>query len=133
MGLVGFAVTLFALALIRQPALGYPIVFLVGVFYFGTVTSVSTVLQQRLDDAVRGRVMALWIMAFGGTVPIGAMVAGPVSDVIGITGVMLAGVVVGLVEALAGLVIPPAFKYSVVFLLYLVVVLWRPQGLFGRF
>ena len=46
---------------------------------------------------------------------------------------LVAGVVVGLVEALAGLLIPPAFKYSVVFLLYLAVVLWRPQGLFGRF
>ena len=93
-GLVGFAITLLALALVRQPAPGYPIVFVVGYFYFGTVTSLSTVLQERLDDAVRGRVMALWIMAFGGTVPLGAMVAGPVSDVIGITGVMLAGVVV---------------------------------------
>ena len=46
---------------------------------------------------------------------------------------LLAGIVVGLVEALAGLLIPPAFKYSVVFVLYLAVVLWRPQGLFGRF
>ena len=50
-----------------------------------------------------------------------------------VAGTLPAGVMVGLVEALAGLVIPPAFKYSVVFVLYLVVVLWRPQGLFGRF
>ncbi|HEV8642650.1 MAG TPA: branched-chain amino acid ABC transporter permease [Methylomirabilota bacterium] len=46
---------------------------------------------------------------------------------------LLAGVIVGLVEALAGLLIAPALKYAVVFLLYLGVVLWRPQGLFGRF
>jgi branched-chain amino acid transport system permease protein len=50
-----------------------------------------------------------------------------------VPGTLAAGIVVGLVEALAGLLIPPAFKYSVVFVLYLVVVLWRPQGLFGRF
>ena len=50
-----------------------------------------------------------------------------------VPGTLAAGVVVGLVEALAGLLIPPAFKYSVVFALYLAVVLWRPQGLFGRF
>jgi branched-chain amino acid transport system permease protein len=50
-----------------------------------------------------------------------------------VPGTLAAGVVVGLVEAFAGLLIAPAFKYSVVFLLYLVVVLWRPQGLFGRF
>ena len=46
---------------------------------------------------------------------------------------LAAGVVVGVVEVLAGLLIAPALKYAVVFALYLVVVLWRPQGLFGRF
>src|SRR3989441_393386 len=46
---------------------------------------------------------------------------------------LLAGVIVGLVEALAGLLIAPALKYAVVFLLYLGVVLWRPPGLFCRF
>jgi branched-chain amino acid transport system permease protein len=50
-----------------------------------------------------------------------------------VPGTLVGGIVVGLVEALAGLLIPPAFKYSVVFVLYLMVVLWRPQGLFGRF
>jgi hypothetical protein len=39
-------------------------------------------------------------MAFGGTVPIGAMLAGPLSDVVGITAVVLAGAVVA-----AGLVL----------------------------
>jgi MFS family permease len=90
-GLAGFGVALAAFALVRVPAAGYPIVFLVGCGYFATVTSLSTVLQQQLDDAVRGRVMALWIMAFGGTVPIGALVAGPLSDRVGITAVLLVG------------------------------------------
>jgi branched-chain amino acid transport system permease protein len=43
------------------------------------------------------------------------------------------GIVVGLVEALGGLVLTPALKYAAVFAIYLAVVLWRPQGLFGRF
>jgi branched-chain amino acid transport system permease protein len=43
------------------------------------------------------------------------------------------GVLVGLVEALGGLVLTPALKYSAVFAIYLGIVLWRPQGLFGRF
>jgi branched-chain amino acid transport system permease protein len=46
---------------------------------------------------------------------------------------LVAGVVVGLVEVFAGLLVAPALKYAVVFLVYLAVVLWRPQGLFGRF
>jgi len=93
-GLAGFALSLTAFALLRAPAPGYPIVFGVGWCYFATVTSLSTVLQQQLDDAVRGRVMALWIMAFGGTVPLGAMVAGPLSDALGITAVLLGGAAV---------------------------------------
>jgi branched-chain amino acid transport system permease protein len=43
------------------------------------------------------------------------------------------GVVVGLVEVLGGLLFDPSLKLIGVFGLYLVVVLWRPQGLFGRF
>jgi branched-chain amino acid transport system permease protein len=34
---------------------------------------------------------------------------------------------------LCGLLIAPAFKYVAVFGIYLVVVLIRPQGLFGKF
>jgi branched-chain amino acid transport system permease protein len=41
--------------------------------------------------------------------------------------------VVGLVEVFAGLLIAPAMKYAVVFLIYLLIVLWRPYGLGGRF
>jgi len=45
---------------------------------------------------------------------------------------LAAGILVGLVEVLVGLW-APAFKYVGVFCLYLAVVLWRPQGLFGRY
>jgi branched-chain amino acid transport system permease protein len=45
---------------------------------------------------------------------------------------LAAGVMIGLVEVLVGLW-APAFKYVGVFCLYLAVVLWRPQGLFGKF
>jgi len=41
------------------------------------------------------------------------------------------GILVGVVEHLVGLW-APAFKYAGVFGFYLAVVLWRPQGLFGR-
>ncbi|MEE8212220.1 MAG: branched-chain amino acid ABC transporter permease LivH, partial [Acidiferrobacterales bacterium] len=50
-----------------------------------------------------------------------------------ILGCLLAGVLIGLVEALGGLLIDPSFKYLIVFGLYLAVVFFRPQGLFGRF
>ena len=50
-----------------------------------------------------------------------------------VLGTLVPGVVVGLVEVLGGLLIAPALKYVAVFVIYLAVVLWRPQGLFGRF
>jgi branched-chain amino acid transport system permease protein len=49
-----------------------------------------------------------------------------------IIGALVAGVIIGLVEAIGGLFLP-SFKYVAVFVLYLVVVLVRPQGLFGRY
>ena len=78
----------------RSPGPAYPVVFILGLFYFATVTSLATVLQKRLDDAVRGRVMALWVMAFGGTVPLGAIAAGPLSERFSISAVVIAGAVV---------------------------------------
>jgi MFS family permease len=45
-------------------------VFVLGACYFGTTTALMTVLQAGLVDSVRGRIMALWMMAFGGTVAI---------------------------------------------------------------
>ena len=88
-GLGLFAVSVGTLALIREPLLAYPVTVVVGTAYFGTVTSLSTVLQEELDDRVRGRVLALWVMCFGGTVPIGGLIAGPVIDATSVTAVML--------------------------------------------
>ena len=77
----------------------YPVLFLVGLFYFGTVTSLSTVLQSHLDESVRGRVMALWIMGFGGTVPVGVLVGGWAGHATSITAVIVAGAVWAVVLA----------------------------------
>ena len=50
-----------------------------------------------------------------------------------IPGSLAAGIIIGVIEVLGGLLIAPAFKYVAVFLIYLIVVLIRPQGLFGKF
>jgi predicted MFS family arabinose efflux permease len=95
-GLVVFAAFLAAFALMRSPAIAYVGILLVGLAYFAVITSLSTVLQQRLDDSNRGRVMALWIMGFGGTVPIGNLMAGPLIEATSVTAVVLAGAAVAL-------------------------------------
>ena len=50
-----------------------------------------------------------------------------------IPGSLVAGILIGVIEVLGGLLIAPAFKYVAVFAIYLIVVLIRPQGLFGKF
>ena len=95
-GLGGFGVSLAAFALVRTPAVAYPIALVVGFFYFAIVTALATVLQVRLDEKVRGRVMALWVMAFGGTVSIAAFASGPLVEATSVTAVMLAGAVIAI-------------------------------------
>ena len=48
-----------------------------------------------------------------------------------IEGAFLAGILVGLVQTLGGYFFDPAYKYAIVFLIYLITVWIRPQGLLG--
>jgi predicted MFS family arabinose efflux permease len=93
-GLLAFGACLTTFALLRSPWPAFPVALTLGFVYFMVITSLSTVLQSRLDDANRGRVMAIWIMAFGGTVPIGNLAFGPVIEATSITFAMLIGAAV---------------------------------------
>jgi len=97
-GLLGFAGVLVWFSLVRHPALAYVVILALGCVYFAVITSLSTVLQEDLDNAVRGKVMALWIMGFGGTVPFGGLAGGWAMEQIGIIPVLCIGsaVAVGL-------------------------------------
>ncbi len=90
-GFSAFAACLTAFALVRSPAPAYPIGFALGFVYFMTATCMITVIQQNLTDAERGSVMPLWFMSFGGTVPVGNLIAGPIVDQVGARWVLLAG------------------------------------------
>lgn len=50
-----------------------------------------------------------------------------------IVGSLIGGVLIGLVESVGGLLIDPGYKHVLIFALYLAVVIWRPQGLLGRY
>jgi branched-chain amino acid transport system permease protein len=50
-----------------------------------------------------------------------------------IIGCLYAGIIIGLVESLGGLLIDPSFKLLYVFAIYLLIVIYKPQGLFGRY
>ena len=94
-----FAVVLAAFALVRMAALAYPVALLLGYAYFVAITALSTLIQSHLVDEERGRIMALWIMGFGGTVPVGVLVGGWIGHSVSITAVILAGAVWAVVLA----------------------------------
>ena len=78
---------------------GFVTVFFCGASYFVVVTALVTILQLRVANEVRGRVMGLWIMAWAGLVPVGGLLAGVLIDTVGMTAVLLVGAAVALVLA----------------------------------
>jgi predicted MFS family arabinose efflux permease len=97
-GFLAFAALLAVFALLSNGQIAYAVIAALGYSYFVVITCLSTSLQEHLDDRERGRVMALWIMAFGGTVPLGVLVAGPFTNDY-VRAVLLVGVVWALVLA----------------------------------
>ncbi len=89
--LVGYSLSLCVFALQRSPIPADVMVAITGAFYFAFITALNTTMQARLRENVRGRVMALWMMGFGGTVGIGNLLIGPVVAAVGITNVLLFG------------------------------------------
>ena len=107
-GLIGFAAMLTIFGLLRSAALAYVAILVLGCVYFAVITSLSTVLQERLDDKVRGKVMALWIMGFGGVVPFGGLLGGTLMDHVGIAPVLVGGSLAALALAWWGDLLPDA-------------------------
>lgn len=92
-GFLAFAIAMTAFATARGLPLAFITAFFLGIAYFGTTTSLMTVLQSRLEIQVRARVMSLWFMAFGGTIPIGNVIFGRLMDAVGSRPVLYIGAV----------------------------------------
>ncbi|MGI9030849.1 MAG: MFS transporter [Ilumatobacteraceae bacterium] len=98
-GFVAFALSLAAFAVVRAPGPAFPVAFVLGCAYFLTATALITIFQENLADTERAVTMPLWFMAFGGSVPIGNLIFGPVIDAIGARWVLGLGAVFALVLA----------------------------------
>jgi len=107
-GLLGFACTLAVFGSIGEIWTAYPVVLALGYAYFVTVTSLSTAIQAHIADEVRGRVMALWIMGFGGTVPLGLLVGGALATATSVRAVVLGGAAIAFVVGAVAWVRAPA-------------------------
>src|ERR1700722_17236079 len=111
--LVGYSLSLTVFALTRAALPAHFAVGVVGGFYFAFITSLNTSMQARLENAVRGRVMALWIVGFGGTVGVGNLIGGPIVSDVGIRGDLLFGAGVAIVLALFADVRAPVDKATI--------------------
>jgi branched-chain amino acid transport system permease protein len=49
-----------------------------------------------------------------------------------IVGALIAGVLVGVIEVMGGFLLGPQYKLAIVLLLFLAVLMFRPQGLMGK-
>ena len=90
-GFLAFAATLSGFALVREPIGAFTVGFFLGFAYFATTTAMSTIFQSRAADSERGRLMALWFIAFGGTITLGNLIFGPLIDAIGARWALLIG------------------------------------------
>jgi predicted MFS family arabinose efflux permease len=93
LGLIGFALS-------RQLWLSLAILPIVGAGFMVQMASINTIIQTLVEERLRGRVMAFYVMAFLGTAPIGSLLAGIVAARIGSEYTILFG---GSVSVVTGL------------------------------
>lgn len=80
LGLALMAVGLLMLPAITTPTPAFPAFGISGAGMTLSLTSLSAQLQERVPDELRGRVMALWSMAFLGSRPAAAAMNGAIAD-----------------------------------------------------
>ena len=78
MCLYGVCLAGFALSETLAVAVAWQVV--LGFFYFGTMTTLQTLVQQVVADEMRGRVMSLFGIAWGGLVWVGTLILGLAAD-----------------------------------------------------
>ena len=94
-GAVGFVTFETALGLSRAPWAVLPSIVLVGLASMLMVNSINVMVQNSVPDALRGRVMALYVTVFAGSTPIGSVFAGGIAQLWGAPTAMILGAGIG--------------------------------------
>lgn len=99
-GLATLAIAIGAFAFSQVPAYAVATLAVAGAGFIVAITSVTTQLQERVPDSIRGRVLALWGVAFLGTRPLSAAIDGGIADLVSPRAAALAMAAAALVAAL---------------------------------
>jgi MFS family permease len=93
-GLWLFGVTLIAFALMRTPLAAGAFVALSGGGLIMFLSTANTLIQLGVPDELRGRVMGVWGLVFGGSLPLGSFLIGAAAEETGVVIAMVAGAVI---------------------------------------
>jgi MFS family permease len=94
----------------RQLWLGLPLVYLSGMGMMLTAGSTNTILQTIVEDRLRARIAAIYIMSFLGVSPLGALAAGWAAQYLGPPAALAAGGALAACASLAYLSRLPAMR-----------------------
>lgn len=100
--LVAVSVLLVAYGLAPSLWVAAAMMLLVGAAYIGVLAGCNTIIQLSAPDALRGRMLSLYMMALGILYPIGAVAQGWIANVVGIRGVTAGGALLLLIVTLVG-------------------------------
>ena len=95
-GGVAFVLAELLLGFSRVPLLSFGLVTLAGFFSMLMINSINATVQWSVDHDLRGRVMALYVTVFAGTVPLGNLFAGSVAEAWGSAAGFIAGGLISL-------------------------------------
>jgi MFS family permease len=88
-GVIGLSLTVVALGLAPVYGVGLAALFAMGAVYMFFATALATAVQSRVDDAYRGRVVAVYFSAVIVGVPVGALLQGIVATAVGLRVVVI--------------------------------------------
>ncbi|MEX0705582.1 MAG: MFS transporter [Nitriliruptoraceae bacterium] len=103
-GMIGMAAGFLLVGISALPTMAQPPLTVVALLVGGlgmayALTSLTTLMQQRVPDELRGRVMALWGIAFLGSRPLSAAMSGTLADLVSVEVALAVVIVVLLVGA----------------------------------
>ena len=104
-GTFAMAVFLGGIALVGVVAVAFALAFALGFAQITLIQNALITVQAAAPEAMRGRVMGIYVTVFQGSSPFGAILAGTLAELAGVRGAMLVGagalVIVGVVATIA--------------------------------
>jgi len=96
-GGVVFSTLLVGISVAREVWLVAPLILGAGYFSMLMINTINATVQANVADALRGRVMALYVTVFAGSAPLGGLFAGVVAEAFGTPIAFVVGAVLSLV------------------------------------